>query len=619
MVKKVIDVLSSIPISVVSGIFVVLSFVLSKLAVALPADPAWVSVVISGLPMIYHAVMRLKSAKGINKISSALLISIAMIAAIIIGDVFAAGEVVFIMAVGEILEDATTARAKKGIKRLIDLAPTKGRIIRNGNTEMVSASEIIVGDVLRVFPGEAIPADGIILKGNTSIDEAIMTGESLPADKKEGDSVFCGTINQFGSIDIKATKADNDSSLQKHIRMVKEAENKKAPIARMADKAASLLVPVALAIAVITGIVTGDIVRAVTVLVVFCPCSLVLATPTAIMAAVGQAAKKGVIIKSGEALEKMGKADTVALDKTGTLTLGKLSVSDIVSFIPREELLKYAAAAEAKSEHPLAWAITDFVKNSGIAVNDAGDFKMLPGKGVKALALMESVLCGSEALMKEEGVILSEEAEAAVRRLSGEGKAVVIAAKGKMCIGVIALCDELREGAAELAASLDKLNVKTVLLTGDNKRAAKYFADMAGIADVRGSLLPEDKVAAVEQLKKEGAKVCMAGDGVNDAPALKTADVSVAMGKIGSDIAMDAADITLVSDDIRKLVYLKKLARGTTRTINFGIVLSMVINFAAVVLSVLGIMGPTVGALVHNGGSIVVILIAALLYERKFD
>ena len=373
MVKKINDFLAGLPMTIVAGVFLLFDLI-PHLAEEFggsidlhifPIDPAWVTVVISGLPLLYLAVWRIIHNPGISKISSALLISIAMFAAIAIGDLFAAGEVAFIMALGALLEDATTNRAKKGLKKLLTLAPTQGRRIRNGQEELIPAEQIQKGDLLRILPGETIPVDGTIVSGETSVDQSIMTGESLPVDKTTGEDVFCGTINRFGSIDITATKVGEDSSLQKLIRMVQEAENKQAPMQRIADRAASWLVPVALLIAILAYVFSGNIVTAVTVLVVFCPCALVLATPTAIMAAIGQATKHGVIIKSGEALEKMGKVDTIAFDKTGTLTYGRLEVSDVrptSDALTGEDLLTLAASAEGKSEHPLGKAIVAHAK-----------------------------------------------------------------------------------------------------------------------------------------------------------------------------------------------------------------------------------------------------------------
>ena len=622
MIKKINDILAGIPATIISGIFLILSLVLPKVGVNLPIDPAWLSVLISGIPLLYLAIWRIIHNPGISKISSALLISIAMIAAIAIGDLFAAGEVAFIMALGAILEDMTTDRAKKGLKKLISLAPTQGRRIKDNKEEMISADKIHVDDIIRILPGETIPVDGIIIDGETSVDQSIMTGESLPVDKSVGETVFCGTINQFGSIDIKATKVGEDSSLHKLIHMVQEAENKKAPMARIADKCASYLVPVALIIAIIAGFVTKDIIRAVTVLVVFCPCALVLATPTAIMAAIGQATKRGVIIKSGEALEKMGKVDTIAFDKTGTLTLGCLEVSDVISFdenTSNNELLSLAASAESKSEHPLGKAIVDYAKKENISLIDSSDFKMTVGKGILANINDAKVLCGNEKLLLDYNISLDDKVRNELEALRLQGKASLLIAKNNKCIGVIALSDVLRPEAANMVSKLKNINTETVLLTGDNNLTAQHFAKQVGITQIYFELLPEQKVEKITALQAENHTVCMIGDGVNDAPALKTANVGVAMGSMGSDIAVEAADIALMSDDISNIPYLKRLSNATVKTIKFSITLSMCINFLAVALSILGVLNPTTGALVHNAGSCFVVLIAALLYDRKFD
>ena len=631
MLKKLNDFLAGLPMTIVAGAFLLLDLVphlmeefggTSVRLSFLPFDPAWATIVISGIPLLYLAVWRIIHNPGISKISSALLICIAMFAAIAIGDLFAAGEVVFIMAIGALLEEATTNRAKKGLKKLISLAPTKGRRLKDGKEEMIPAEEIRQGDLLRILPGETIPVDGTILSGETSVDQSIMTGESLPVDKSVGEEVFCGTINRFGSIDISATKVGENSSLQKLIRMVQDAENKQAPMQRIADRAASWLVPVALLIAVLAYVFSGNIVTAVTVLVVFCPCALVLATPTAIMAAIGQATKHGVIIKSGEALEKMGKVDIIAFDKTGTLTYGRLDVSDIISFdenVSERELLALAASAEARSEHPLGKAIVAYAAAEGVTLTEAEDFKMTAGKGILAEVSGRRLICGNEKFLVENGASIGQKVQSALERLRTQGKASILVADGRKCIGVIALADVLRPEAKDMVSRLADMDTRTVLLTGDHQKTADYFAKQVGISGVRAELLPEEKVQNIEKLQKENHTVCMIGDGVNDAPALKTADVSVAMGSMGSDIAVDAAEVALMSDDISKIPYLKRLSNATVRTIKASITLSMCINFVAIVLSLMEVLTPTTGALVHNAGSCFVVLIAALLYDRKFE
>ena len=622
MLKKINDFLAGMPMTLIGGVFLILSFVMPKMGVSPLVDPAWVTVVICGIPLLYLALWRVVYNPGIRKISSALLIVIAMFGAIGIGDLFAAGEVVFIMAFGALLEEMTTNRAKKGLKNLISLAPVQGRKLENGKELMIPAEKISRDDILRVLPGETIPVDGVIIEGETSVDQSIMTGESLPVDKGVKDEVFCGTLNRFGAIDIKATNVGQDSSLQKLIRMVQEAENKQAPMQRIADKCASWLVPVALMIAIVTGFATGNIVRAVTVLVVFCPCALVLATPTAIMAAIGQATKHGVIIKSGEALEKMGKVDTITFDKTGTLTHGKLQVSDVISFnteSDKDHILLMAASAEAKSEHPLGKAIVNDAINKKMNIIASSAFKMTTGKGIEAVVADKKMLCGNEKFLREHGIEIDKSVSDTIMKLQTEGKACILVAEEEVCIGIIALSDMLRNEAGAVVQKLSKLGTKTVLLTGDNECTAQYFAAKVGINELYAELLPDKKVERIQELRSGGRKVCMIGDGVNDAPALKTADVGVAMADMGSDIAVDAADIALMSDDISKVPYLKRLSNATVKTIKLSITLSMFINFLAIILSVTGILNPTTGALVHNAGSCLVVLIAALLYDRKFD
>ncbi|MCG8401812.1 MAG: cation-translocating P-type ATPase [Firmicutes bacterium] len=621
--QKINELLNSIPMTVVAGVFLAISLILILTDTSVPVDPAWVTVVICGLPLLYLAITRLIWEK---RISSALLISIAMVAAIAIGELFAAGEVAFIMAVGAILEEKTVERAKKGLKKLISLAPVQGRRIIAGpaytHEEIVAVEQIQANDLLRVLPGETIPVDGAIITGNTSVDQSIITGEFLPVDKEKGDDVFCGTINRFGSIDIIATKVGEDCSLQKLIRMVQEAENKKAPMERIADKWATWLVPVALAIAISTYIITGDIIRAVTVLVVFCPCALVLATPTSIVAAIGQATKHGVIIKSGQALEKMGKVDCIAFDKTGTLSHGNLVVSNVISFVPditENKLLSLAASAESHSEHPLGKTVVAHAKALKVPTRTAGDFQMLPGKGIRATVENNTILGGNSTYLQENGVVLDHVVISALEKLRKQGKATILIAINNKCAGILALSDTLRPTAKDMVRKLGNMHTDVVLLTGDHAQTAAYFAEQAGIQNVHSELLPDAKVSRLQALQNEGRKICMIGDGVNDAPALKTADVGVAMGGIGSDITVEAADIVLIGDDIAKIPYLKKLSNSTISTIKFNISLSLAINFVAIWLSVIGVLNPVTGALVHNAGSVLVVLNSALLYDRKFD
>lgn len=619
--EKAEEFLSSIPMTIIGGIFLGISLVCMLMGIELPVNPAWVPIIISGIPILYGALTALFCEKTI---SSELLVSTAIAASVAIGEIFAAGEIAFIMAIGEILEDITVNRAKKGISQLIKLSPQQGRKIikENGKTteKIVPIEEIYKDDILRVLPGEMIPVDGKIIFGNSSVDQSIMTGESLPIDKTIGDEVFCGTVNCDGSIDIIATKIGEDSSLQKLIRMVKEAEENKAPMQRIVDKWAGWLVPAALIIAVAAYFITSDIIRAVTVLVVFCPCALALATPTSIMAAVGQAAKNGVLIKSGEALEKMGKVNCIAFDKTGTLTFGKLKISDIIttSSATENELLKLACSSEKRSEHPLGKAIVEHGKKQNVEFLEMEDFKMIPGKGIAAKIENNEIYCGNSRFLQEQGIILDENIESILKNLRKQGKVSILVGKNRECIGIIALSDTIRPTAKEIVVKLKNMGTRVVLLTGDHKQTADYFAEEVGIENVYSELLPAEKVMYIKKLEEDGNKVCMIGDGVNDAPALKTADVGVSMASMGTDIAVEASDIALMGDNIEKIPYLKKLSTATIKTIKFNITASMVINLAAIILSVMGLLNPITGALVHNVGSVLVVLNAALLYDRKF-
>lgn len=545
----------------------------------------------------------------------------AMFAAIAIGDIFAAGEVAFIMALGALLEEATTERAKKGLKKLISLAPVKGRKIQDNKEMMVSVESIQSGDYLRILPGETIPVDGRIINGETTVDQSIMTGESIPVDKTIDDDVFGGTINCFGAIDIIATKVGEDSSIQKMIQLIRNAEQKQAPIQRIADTVASRLVPIALLIACIGYLVTGNIIVGVTVLVVFCPCALVLATPTAVMAAIGQATKHGVIIKSGEILETMGKVDIMAFDKTGTLTRGQLAVQSILAVdtdYSETDILQLAASAEAKSEHPIGKAIVSHAIEQDLEILDTTSFTMSVGKGIIAVIKGRELYCGNERFLEEHNIIVSESIQQAINVYRSEGKVSVIIANNEYIIGIITLSDTMRNDAINIISAISSLDMTTVLLTGDSKAAATYIGKKSGVSEIHAELLPGEKVSIIESLQGKQHKVCMVGDGINDAPAMKTADVSIAMGTIGSDIAIETADIALMSDDLSKIPYIKRLSDATIKTIKFSIALSMAINCIAIILSLLEVLTPTTGALVHNVGSCLVVLIAARLYDRKF-
>lgn len=584
--------------------------------VPLPFDAAWISVILCGIPIILEAVIGLVTAFDIK---ADVLVSIALIASLCICENFAAGEVAFIMQLGALLEDLTVAKARAGIEKLVRLTPRTARVIKNGKEETVPAERVRVGDILRVLPGETIPVDGVIRSGQTSINQAVMTGESMPVDKKEGDEVSSGTVNQFGAFDMEAVKVGEDSSIQRMIKLVQSANAGKAKIVRLADRWATWIVVIALSAALITGLFTGEIIRAVTILVVFCPCALVLATPTAIMAAIGNATKHGFLVKEGDALERLAGVRIIAFDKTGTLTCGKpcvIYVKSISENFSENEVYRLAASAERLSEHPLGKAIvSSYQQKPTLPFLQAKDFQMIPGNGVSAMLDGRKILVGKEEFLKNEGITVAHSED--IRTYLQEGCTIICIAAGKEHIGYIILSDILRKESMETIEKIKQFGAKPVLLTGDNENAAQHMAGKLRIGEVCAGCLPEDKLQYIDGCRKNGKSVCMIGDGVNDAPALKMADVGIAMGGIGSDITVDASDIALVDDKVGELPHLLSLSKRMMTTIKWNLTFSMTLNFAAIILAITGILSPVVGALVHNAGSVLVIINSAFLLKWR--
>ena len=581
-------------------------------------DPAWAAIILCGIPIILEAVIGFVTAFDIK---ADVLVSMALIASVIIGEIFAAGEVAFIMQLGALLEDLTVAKARAGIEKLVHLTPRTARKVSGSSETVIAAEDVQIGDILRVLPGETIPVDGMILSGQTSVNQAVMTGESLPVDKTAGDEVSSGTVNQFGAFDMKASRVGDDSSIQRMIRLVQSADSGKAKIVGIADRWATWIVVIALTAAALTWLVTGEIIRAVTILVVFCPCALVLATPTAIMAAIGNATKHGFLVREGDALERLALVSGITFDKTGTLTCGAPEVMAVISCDPamdREKLYRLLAGAELRSEHPLGKAVVScFKKEKEFKIPQPEEFRMLPGKGVYSVVEGQEILAGNTELFAENRITFPDSLKIQAEEFLKKGCTVIyIAVDGKMK-GFAAVSDTLRAEAPDTIQEIKSIKVTPVLLTGDHESAAEYMAGRLGISQVYADCLPEDKLKRIEEYQKAGKKICMIGDGINDAPALKKAFVGIAMGGIGSDIAVDAADIALINDKIRELPHLLRLAKRMMITIKCNLTFSMTLNFVAIVLAITGILDPVVGALVHNAGSVIVIVNSAFLLNWK--
>lgn len=620
--------------------FLILSFIdlykLTGVAFFHYADFAWIAVVLCGYS-IFRSAIRAISKK---KITADVLIAIAILASIALeivrlsapsliagsdhGEsyVFAAGEVAFLMYLGEIIEDLTVRKSRSGIKKMMDLAPqTVERIKEDGETEIVSLEEIEVGDLVLVRPGSVIAVDGVVESGSSAVNESAITGESIPVEKEIGSSVYGGTMNENGMLRVRVAKAKEDMWISKVTGLMREAEGKKAPIARLADRWASYIVPAACILSLLVFMICAlvpsvsipsAIVRGVTILVVFCPCSLALATPTAIAAAIGRFAKDGVMVKNGGAIEEMAKVSVLCLDKTGTLTKGEPEVVRIVSRdLSEEDLLILAASAEKASEHPIAKAIVRAA--DGKKLFEATDLEAQAGVGVRAqiegkTIEMISYLRASDRLDDYYKRAAEEEAE--------KGRTTVCLFVDGAVQGVLSLTDGIREEAAQAIKEVKEMGVSPVMLTGDHALTAKNVADALGIERFEASLLPEDKTAKVEAFKESG-KVCMVGDGVNDAPSLVAADCSVSMAEVGSDVAVESSDFALMDGKIGKIPWILKLSRRVLRTIKLNIIFAMGVNVVAVVLSALGILTPATGALVHNLASILVVIDSALILAAK--
>lgn len=584
----------------------------------IPFDSAWIAIILCGLPIIVEAVIGLITEFDIK---ADVLVSIALIASVIINEEFAAGEVAVIMQFGGLLEELTVTRARAGIEKLVNLTPRTAHIIDNDCERIITADEVQVGDLLRVLPGETVPVDGVIINGQTSVNQAVITGESLPVDKNVGDEVSSGTVNQFGSFDMKATKVGEDSSIQRMIRLVQSADAGKAKIVGIADRWATWIVVAALLASVITWLVTHEILRSVTILVVFCPCGMVLATPTAIMAAIGNATKHGFLVREGDALERLASVAKITFDKTGTLTHGKpevVAVKNIGIEMTEDKLFALAAGAERRSEHPIGKAVVlSYIEKTGHDVPQSKNFVMVPGRGVHAFVEEKNVLAGNPQLLEDNKVEITDECKSMAQSFLNEGCTVIYISVDGILAGLLALSDTPRPDAKEVIRKINQIGVIPVLLTGDNEKAAGYIAGQLLITEFQSNCLPQDKLNYIDEIQRSGQKVCMIGDGINDAPALKKAFVGIAMGGVGSDIAVDAADIVLVNDEIRELPHLLLLAKRMMRTIKLNLSFSMLLNLLAIVLAILGVLNPLAGALVHNSGSVFVIVNSALLLKWK--
>ena len=585
----------------ISIISVISSFILSLDYIA------WFAVLLCGIPIFKECIEGLISEFDIK---ADLLVSIAIVASIIIGEVFAAGEIATIMAIGGFLEEYTVSQTQGRIEELIKLTPQVATRLKNGIEEKISVENVQVGDILKVLPGESIPTDGVILKGETSIDQSTLTGESMPVDKKENDEVYSGTINLYDSFTMRTTKLSQNSSFQKLIRLVKSSAPENAKVVRMADKWATLIVAIAFTASILTYLYTFEIIRSVTILVVFCPCALVLATPTAISAAIGNLTKHGILVKDGASIEELAYVNEIVFDKTGTLTHGAPEVVKVISN-NEKEMMHLLASIESQSEHPLAKAI---VKHYGSDdLEDVTNFKMHIGKGVTGIINDHKIVAGNRKLLESENIENRYPEEVNKKEIE------IFVAKDSEVIGKVLLSDTIRESSKQTIDLLKQQGIQTTLLTGDNEEAGSFIAKQARIFNAKFNCLPEDKTEYIKKEQLKGNKIAMIGDGINDAPSLKKANVGIAMGSIGSDVSIEAANIALINDNIEDLPHLIGIARKTIKTINLNIGFSLTLNIIAMILAILGMLNPIEGALIHNIGSVIVIIYSSTLLNYKLS
>jgi heavy metal translocating P-type ATPase len=604
---------------VISGLLILASWLIQLTS----AGPTWLSpvvaliaAVLAGWPILGLAWEGVKE----KQINADQLVIIALVASVIAREYIAAAIVAFIMILGGLLEELTAHSMRRSIRNLLELAPTTVTRRRDGREETVDISELETGDLVLVRSGERIAVDGIIRQGEASVNQAPITGESVPVDKGTGEEVFAGTLVELGALEVETTKVGSDTLLGHIVELVEAAEKRAAPIQRVVDRYASYFTPITILIAALAWLISGDFMRAVTVVVVACPCGLVLATPTAVVAGLANGARRGILVKGGAFLEMLGKAEIVALDKTGTLTQGRPKVAGVQSLCchSEEEILTLASGAERYSEHPLGRAVVDEGLRRGLEMPEPATFQPAMGRGVSATWMDTEVKVGRADWLAAEGVALMEPVQTAVAEHETHGHTPLLVVHNGHPAGVICVADEIREESVEAMARLKALGLKVTILTGDNPLVAAEIARRTGVDDVQASLLPEDKATIVRRWVAEGEKVVMVGDGINDAPALAEATVGIAMGAAGADVAIEAADIALMNDDLNTVADVISLSRRVMDTVRSNILLfSLAFNIIGIALSAMGIINPVGAAVMHNVGSVAVVLNSARLVFRK--
>ena len=580
------------------------------------ADRIYLAAALVGSSFIWYSAVQ-----GIREgdFTADIPVSLATAAAIAIGQYPAAAVVAVLLLLGGLLEELVAARADRALDALARLLPDRVTVRRDGKDLFLSPDEVVVGDLLIVRSGERIAVDGEVLFGAAAINQSAITGESVPVEKQAGDTVFAGTLNENGAIEVLATRVGTETTLGQIRRLVADAQEEKAPVERVLDRYAKLYTPAAIILGLLLWWWSGNVLQAITMLIVFCPCVIVLATPTALVASIGNAALRGSLVKKGAAVETLAHVDIVIFDKTGTLTSGELHLADVVPFddVLETSLLGYAASAEKFSEHPVGRAIVRAAAGREIAVTDPESCELLTGLGVKARTGGHAVLLGRPKLFSDMGITLPKTVLWEINARACEGMSVIVVMIDHAVSGLLVFEDTLREHAQETVAALNQAGIRTVIVTGDNRETAARIAEATGISEMHAEMMPEEKVGIVKRFQEAGHRVAFVGDGVNDGPALATADVGVAMGNAGTDVAIETADVVLLSDDLLKLPRIIDTSRKALRTIRQNLVFAVGVLLFAVCLTVFNILTPVTGALLHELSSIPVIANSARLIGMK--
>ncbi|MBI3814937.1 MAG: cation-translocating P-type ATPase [Nitrospinae bacterium] len=594
----------------------------------IPLPVTLIAILLGGYPIFKKAFLGLLN----KQINVDLMMSVGIIGAAAIGEFTSSMLVVFFMNLAHYLEEFTVTRSRQTIKELIKLAPKTARIKVDGREIEVDVTELKSGDIVAARPGEKISVDGIVIKGLSSVNQASITGESMPIEKGIGDEVFAATLNENGYLEIRTTKVGEDTTLGKIIKLVEEAEAHKAPVQKFADRFTTYFLPSAVSLAILTYLISGKAIYAIAVLVAACPCAVGLATPLSVIASVGSSARRGLLIKGGLYLEALAKVDCVVMDKTGTVTFGKPQVTDIVavssqqSAVSKEDILRLAVSVERHSEHAIASAIIEKAKKEGIEIPESEGFEYLIGKGIKGKVEGKTIILGNQKLLEEKEITIFKDIMTKAEELEKEGKTVLFlaipspsltptlshrererGARGEGVIGIIAVADVLRDEVPKAIEDLKKIGIKRlILLTGDNERVASSVVNKLGITEYRANCLPQDKIEIVKRLQDDGHKVCMIGDGVNDAPTLAQADVGIAMGVAGTDVAMEAAHVALMRDDWSQVPHAVKVGRNTYKIIRQGIALGISWDVITMGLASIGILSPVMAAALEELPTLVV-------------